>query len=569
MSVDRPPRVSPPSSTPEPPVVTRDTEPLSAVALARSEALLAGIISIAADAIISIDGSHRITLFNHGAENIFGYTEAEVVGQQLDMLLPEGARVRHRGHIHDFASGAVGARRMGERSIIAGRRKSGETFAAEASISKIEIGGDRTFTVILRDASERKRTEEKLQFLAAADKALSASLDLAETLQRVVHLAVPTLADCCTVHVAAEDGSPVLGVVAAHNAGQDATLRAENQFLPELWATLRNVELGSASRAPLLVGTFSDDWLSARGVSDACCAVVQSLGVRSLMSFPLVLHGRAFGVMTFLMTDSGRAFDGGLGTVASELAGRATQAIENGELYRLSREAVAVRDEVLAIVSHDLRNPLSVVSMCASTLSEEPLPQASTIVDLARTMHQSAEWMHVIIQDLLDVARLESGRLVMHRAPETPAALIDRAIELHRPLADEGGLALAAQVDSGLPHVAVDAARVSQVLANLIGNALKFTRPGGTIRIGAMASTVGVTVSVADTGRGIGADHLPHLFDRFWQVRRNDVTRGTGLGLAIAKGIVEAHGGTIWAESTEGIGTTMRFTLPTAKERVL
>jgi len=273
--------------------------------------------------------------------------------------------------------------------------------------------------------------------------------------------------------------------------------------------------------------------------------------------------------MTFLMTDSGRAFDGGHGTVASELAGRATQAIENGELYRLSREAVAARDEVLAIVSHDLRNPLSVVSMCASTLSEEPLPEASTIVDLARTMHQSAEWMHVIIQDLLDVARLESGRLVMHRAPETPAALIDRAIELHRPLAEEGRLALAAQVDSGLPHVAVDAARVSQVLANLIGNALKFTKPGGTIRVGAMASTVGVTVSVADTGRGIGADHLPHLFDRFWQVRRNDVTRGTGLGLAIAKGIVEAHGGTIWAESTEGIGTTMHFTLPAAKERLL
>ena len=136
MSVIRPPRVSPPSSTLEPPVVTRDTDPLSAVALARSEALLAGIISIAADAIISIDGSHRITLFNHGAEKIFGYTEAEVLGQQLDILLPEGARARHRGHIHDFANGAVGARRMGERSIIAGRRKSGETFAAEASDRK-------------------------------------------------------------------------------------------------------------------------------------------------------------------------------------------------------------------------------------------------------------------------------------------------------------------------------------------------------------------------------------------------------------------------------------------------
>ncbi len=222
---------------------------------------------------------------------------------------------------------------------------------------------------------------------------------------------------------------------------------------------------------------------------------------------------------------------------------------------------MALRDEVVAIVSHDLRNPLSVVKMCASTLAEEPLPDPATVIDLARTIHQSAEWMNTIIQDLLDVARLESGRLVMRLEPAPLETIIADTVGFHRPLAEERGLQLVADIPDKLPPVSVDASRLSQVFSNLIGNALKFTERGGTITVNAHMAESRVVVSVSDTGRGISADDLPKLFDRFWQASRGDLKRGTGLGLAIAKGIVDAHGGRIWVESTENRGTTFSFTL--------
>ncbi len=565
MSVDPPPRVSASSSSLESSDRPTEGGGISVEPQSLAEARLAGIVSISADAIISIDASHRISLFNLGAQKIFGYTEAEMLGQPLELLLPEGARGRHQEHINDFGSSSVDARRMGERSVIAGRRKNGETFPAEASISKIDVAGERVYTVILRDGSERKRSEDALLLLAAAGKVLSSSLELGATLESVTRLVVPAVADCCVIDASCEEGAVVYRVASANAGWQETLIRDDWTLLHDCLAQLRDTPAVPHDVPPLLAPLVSDAWLTTCDVSEAQRALVKTLGIRSLMSVPLICRGQATGLMTFLMTDSGRTLDVGASALAREVAVRVAQAIENGELYRRSREAVEARDEVLAIVSHDLRNPLSVVSMCASSLGEAPLPDDATIIDLAHTMQQSAEWMQVIIQDLLDVARLESGRLVMHPTTESVVALMERAIALHRPLAEERGLALSAQAAPNLPAASVDAARVSQVLANLIGNSLKFTAPGGSIRVEAMASDFGVTVSVTDSGCGISADHFPHLFDRFWQVRRDDGTRSTGLGLAIAKGIVEAHGGVIWAESTVDVGTTFFVTLPRAK----
>lgn len=529
-----------------------------------ASAHLGAIISIAADAIISIDVLQRITLFNTGAEKIFGYTAEEAMHQPLEMLLPEYARDVHRKHIRNFAESPISARRMGERATISGRRKNGEIFPAEASISKIDVEGEQVFTVILRDATERMRTEQGLQFLAEAGKKLNRSLDLGETLEGLVQMVVPVLADCCIVDIFHVDGRLARTAVAALHPEHGQLLRDGRERLAQQWRVLPALQSAFARNEPLIVHEMSDEWLTAQEVSEEYRTQTRAVGVRSMLVFALSLRARAPGVMTFLMTNSGRVLDDSYIALARELAARVAQAIENGELYRLSLQAVAARDEVVAIVSHDLRNPISVVMMCASTLSQEPLPEAATIVDLARTVHQSAEWMNSIIQDLLDVAHLESGRFVVRRESEALAPLIANTIERHRPLADERELRLSAEVEADIPEVSIDAARVSQVFANLIGNALKFTEPGGAISVGARMVDGRVVVSVADTGRGIDAEHLPRLFDRFWQARRDDGERGTGLGLAIARGIVEAHRGVIWVESAVGIGTTFFFTLPMA-----
>ena len=524
------------------------------------DARLSAIVNIAADAIIAIDSSQYITLFNSGAEKIFGYSAAEAIGQPLQILLPEGVRRRHSEHVREFATSSTDARRMGERSAISGRRKSGEVFPAEASISKAKVDGQWMFTVILRDATERRRTEAALQFLAEAGRNLNRSLDVDDTLERAARAAIPVLADCCMVDVLA-DGQLLNCAVAGSAPNEEKRLAAERQN-GQLRPGMRSLHQTVRERGtPLILPTLATADVAGAGLQADVVRSASELAIRSLMMFPLTLRSQTFGVMTFLITHSERHFDDSYVALASELASRVSHAIDNAELYRKSLQAVAVRDEVVAIVSHDLRNPLSVVKMCASTLAEEPLPDAATITDLAKTVHQSAEWMNTIIEDLLDVAHLESGRFALHNEVASLARVVQHTVELLAPLADERSVSLSSDLQP-TPSLSMDRARIEQVLANLVGNALKFTERGGKVVVSARTDDHRVIISVSDTGRGIQADDLPRLFDRFWQASRGDLKRGTGLGLAIAKGIVEAHNGRIWVESVEGKGATFSFSLP-------
>lgn len=241
--------------------------------------------------------------------------------------------------------------------------------------------------------------------------------------------------------------------------------------------------------------------------------------------------------------------------------------------------AARARDEMLAIVSHDLRNPLSTVSMCARALTAaaDDAASAGGTVDaervrgLADTVHRSTAWAQRIIRDLLDAAQLEAGGLALYPEPVPVGTLLDTLRELHTAQALDAGVTLAVMPGSAVPPtvplVWADADRAVQALGNLVGNAIKFTPTGGHVRIDAVAAELdgapAVAIRVGDTGRGIPPEHLPHLFDRFWQARE---TRrgGAGLGLAIAQGIVAQHGGTITVDSAVGRGTTFTLTLPAA-----
>lgn len=357
----------------------------------------AAIVSIAADAIISVDEDQRIVLFNRGAEQIFGYTEEEILGQPLDLLIPKRVVDVHRQHVRDFASSEVMARRMGERREISGVRKGGEEFPADASILKTRVADGWLFTVVLRDITVAKRATE-----------------------------------------------------------------------------------------------------------------------------------------------------------------------EQGRLLEAAKRAARMRDEVLGVVSHDLRNPLSVVRMCVSTLLDDPPPPTATARDLVREMANSVDWMERLIQDLLDVASIEAGRLRLDRQILDATASFDEAASLARSLADRSGLDVRATRPGQLPSVLADRDRVLQVFANLVGNAVKFTPRGGSITLSAATADHYVLFSVSDTGPGIDELERDRLFDRYWQAQRLGRRGGAGLGLAISHGIVDAHGGEIRVESRPGEGSTFTFTLPVA-----
>jgi PAS domain S-box-containing protein len=225
------------------------------------------------------------------------------------------------------------------------------------------------------------------------------------------------------------------------------------------------------------------------------------------------------------------------------------------------RRAVRTRDEVVSIVSHDLRNPLGVVGAAADLLLDLPLDEGERTRQ-ARIIKRSAERMSRLIGDLLDVSRIEAGALVVRRAHEDVGDVLEEARAIFAPQAESYSVALEVQVEPDVPRVMMDRDRMLQALSNLVENALKATPVCGRITLRASASAGdGATISVADTGPGIPEGAMDHLFDRFWQASRQDRT-GAGLGLAIVRGIVEAHRGTMSVESQAGRGAVFHIHLP-------
>ena len=227
-----------------------------------------------------------------------------------------------------------------------------------------------------------------------------------------------------------------------------------------------------------------------------------------------------------------------------------------------AESAVRTRDELVSIVSHDLRNPLSTIQISAGYLLDA-LPEDAVRASDRKSLgmiKRAAENMGRMIQDLLDIARIESGHLAVERTTLALPAFMDEATTMLRPLADSQGHRLETTVADGVDSVCADRDRLLQILSNLVGNAVKFTPADGTITMAAEGVDGGVCFRVSDTGSGIAPEHIPHLFDRFWQAARND-RRGLGLGLPIVKGLVEAHGSRIVVTSAVGKGTTFSFTI--------
>jgi PAS domain S-box-containing protein len=528
-----------------------------------AEAKSSGIVSISADAIVSIDEGQRITMFNDGAEKIFGYSREEAVGAPLDILVPERFRGIHREHVERFAAGREVARRMGERgSKIFGLRKNGEEFPADAAISKMEAGGRRILTVALRDATEQRRMENEQKFLAQVGAVLASTLDYEETAKSVARVLIGDLADFCILETEGERGQARRLVVAHRDPGKAAV--AHN--LQGIQLDRRRPYLGSSvfeTKQPLLMREVTPEHLESIAQSEEHRQALRDLSPRSLMAAPLLAHGRVVGSMVVIRTAGARPYEQEDLPLLEEIALRAAMAVENARLYEIARRAIQARDDVLGVVAHDLRNPLGTMVMQAALLRRRGGEPERRSRKPAEAIERAATRMDRLIQDLLDVTRMEAGRLSVEQGRVPAGPVVSDSVEAQKPLASQSSLELLLDLAPALPEVWADRDRLLQVFENLIGNAVKFTEPGGRISAGAAPRDGEVLFWVADTGPGITAEDLPHLFDRFWQARKAG-RRGAGLGLPIVKGIVEAHGGRIWVESTPGRGSTFFFTVPTA-----
>jgi signal transduction histidine kinase len=406
----------------------------------------------------------------------------------------------------------------------------------------------------------RVSSREALRFLTRAGRVLSASLDPDQTMKRLVRLAVPRVA-CFAMIDLLRPGGRLERVAHGHvDETRTSLLDRPEPFRPEdegLVPFARVLETGE----PLLIEDVERDWAGGNEILER----MRRIDGRSLMIVPLAIGEETLGVLTFGSTRTDRFYHPTDLSLALELARSAGLALDNARLYRRAELAIAARDEILGVVSHDLRNPVNRVRLAAELLAEMyELPQGAqrTTAMIVRATDE----MDRLIGDLLDVTRIEAGRLSIDAAATPLGRLLERLDESHAPAAREKNLVWRVDGPEEPITLDVDEGRLLQALGNLVGNALKFTPAGGEVRIGTERTSDGVRIAVRDNGPGMDQAQLANVFDRFWQSRSGD-RRGAGLGLAIAQGIVRAHGGRIRMESEIGVGTTASLELPAALGR--
>ena len=404
-------------------------------ALRERKALFSLIVEIAKDAIVCVDSTQRIVLFNRGAEAIFGHESEAAIGQPLAMLLPERYRDAHSAYLETFKASEELARFMSGRAEIQGLHKDGTEFPAEASISAFQLDGERYFAAVLRDVTERKEAEE--------------------------------------------------------------TMRRNEEHL----------------RAYLLELQDTRDQFEAQGIE-----------------------------LVGLCEDLAQARD------AAVFANHA-------------------KSQFLAHMSHEIRTPLNAILGFSEIVGDELLGPVSPpkYREYAQDIHTSGRHLLELINDILDLAKIEAGKLEIHDGDVDVAHAVASSLRFVKERAANAGISLKTEIAADLPVLRADERMAKQMLINLLTNAVKFTGKGGEVTVLAAFDGRGaLRLSVRDTGVGIAAEDIPRIMESFGQVgnTRAGVTEGTGLGLPLVKAMIEMHGGTLELDSEVDVGTTVTIRFP-------
>jgi PAS domain S-box-containing protein len=412
------------------------------------------------------------------------------------------------------------------------------------------------------DIDDRKRAEDSLRFLVGASEMLASSLDYTTTLSNVARLSVPALADWCVIHMVAGDGK-LQQLAAAHSNPSKRELLGEiNSRYPWGLDVAHGYRLVVSTGVPELISEITDAQLAEVSRSPEHLEMLRALGLRSTLCVPVTARGRTLGAITFASAESERIYRQSDLALAEDLAHRASIAVDNARLYQEAQQANRTKEEFLATLSHELRTPLTPIigwihMIRGGALHGNELERGLAVVE------KNSQSLARLINDLLDMSAILSGKMRIEKEPVSLDAAIREAVETIRPSATRRGISLDVSFfESDQITVNGDRTRLVQVFWNILANAVKFSSDKAKVRVICNADEKDASVTIEDYGHGIELDFLPFVFERFRQAdsSKTRLHGGLGIGLALVKSFVGAHGGRVTV-SSEGPGQGSRFTV--------
>ena len=526
---------------------------------------LSAIVESSDDAIISKTLDGIIVSWNKGAERIYGYTAEEVIGKPLSILIPPD----HPDELPEIMEQLKRGERI-EHFETKRLRKDGSQVDVSLTISPVKradgeiIGASK----IARDITVRKRAEQTTRFLADASAALAELTDYESTLQKVASLAVPLFADWCAVDVQEADGSfRRLAVTHIDPAKEQLVRELEGRYPPRL-SDRHGVMKVLRSGQPDWAAEIPDSLLTELAQDEEHLRLLRNLGLKSYICVPLKSRTKALGALTFVTAESSRMYNAQDLQAAEDLAHRAVIAVENASLLAALKDSDRRKDEFLAMLAHELRNPLAPIRNAVQILRAKGPPEPE--LQWAReVIDRQVQQMTRLVDDLLDVSRITKGKIELRKERVDLAAVVNSAVEASSPLIQKWGHELTVTIPPEPIYLEADLTRLSQVLMNLLNNAAKYTNQGGRIWLTAERQSDKVLIRVKDTGIGIPAEMLPRIFGMFTQVDRSleRSQGGLGIGLTLVQRLVEMHGGTVEAQSAgPGRGSEFVLRFPVAAE---
>jgi PAS domain S-box-containing protein len=521
------------------------------------------VLDSADSIVLVLDAHQKIVRASRAFERILGYPSIDAVGRTVTSFFVSAGPWQDMPEAENYWLAKDGSSRLiawsktvltADHSILTGNDITERKRAEQQREQFIRVEAAR---------GEAETAERRSAFLAEASNMLSATLDYERTLINISRLAIPTFADWCFVYLAL-DGQEISSALIAHVDPQKEFLAQQVELRPEDMSseTLPVVRVFQTG-TPELFPDISEDELRNTVRDGKKLEALKQLGLRSAVVVPIPGRHSVLGVIGFASPKPSRYTSAEL-IFAQDLARRISVALENARLYREAQEANRAKDEFLATLSHELRTPLNAILGWTQILRAKRLDEVTT-ARAFEAIERNAKAQAELIEDMLDVSRIITGRLRLELQPVRLSEAVEGAIDSVRPAADAKGVRMECSLDSDVGSISGDPHRLQQIVWNLLSNAVKFTPAGGMVRVKLERAESDARLTVIDTGKGISPTFLPYVFDRFRQAETmvSRTASGLGLGLSIARHLVELHGGVIEASSEgEGRGATFTVTFP-------